>query len=226
MTDLAGSGQTDPLVRLWGMDANGKAFFQNAYARNLASDSALIVAVESQLNVGDVIGVQLGDKKARFKITAVADAGIPMKTDIQVEILQGMEVPWKSSVPKAPVNAALSLKNKRRFVRHKIRFPIELRDERGAGTHIQTNATDISGRGCYVEMLIPFPVGTPVSATFWMESEKVVATGVVRASDPGVGMGIEFTGLKEAIQERLQRHLETLDNNRLGPKNPASAREV
>ena len=216
-----------PVVRfILQTDANGKAFFQNARARNLTSGTALLVSVESQLKVGDVIGVQYGDKKARFTITGVNDSGLPMKIDVQVEILQGQEVPWKDAIPKTPVNAAASLKNKRKFVRHKIRFPIELRDERGAGTHMQTNATDISGRGCYVEMLIPFPLGTPVCATFWVESEKIVATGVVRASDPGVGMGIEFTGLKEAIQERVQRHLETLDTNRLGPKVPTEEKEV
>lgn len=206
------------MVRLWGMDANGKAFFQNAYARNLTKESGLLAAIESQLKVGDIIGVQYGERKARFKITAVSDAGLPMRTDVHVEILPGQDAPWKDSIPQVSAEAAPSPKNKRRFVRHKIRFPIELRDERGAGTHMHTNATDISGRGCYVEMLIPFPLGTPVSITFWVESEKVVATGIVRASDPGVGMGIEFTGLNASLQERFQRYLETLDDNRLGPK--------
>jgi hypothetical protein len=50
-----------------------------------------------------------------------------------------------------------------------------------------------------------------VTITFWVDSEKIQTTGVVRASDPGVGMGIEFTALEEHIQQRLQAYLEKID---------------
>jgi hypothetical protein len=76
---------------------------------------------------------------------------------------------------------------------------------------MQTNATDIGGRGCYVETLLPLPMGTRVKITFWMDDEKIQTSGVVRASDGGVGMGIEFTQLDDHVQERLQKHLEKLD---------------
>ena len=33
---------------------------------------------------------------------------------------------------------------------------------------------------------------------------------MVRSCDGGVGMGIEFTGLDEATQERLQQQVETM----------------
>jgi len=76
---------------------------------------------------------------------------------------------------------------------------------------MQTNATDIGGRGCYVETLLPLQLGTKVKIMFWMDSEKVQTSGVVRASDGGVGMGIEFTQLDNQVQDRLQKHLEKLD---------------
>jgi hypothetical protein len=76
---------------------------------------------------------------------------------------------------------------------------------------MQTNATDIGGRGCYVETLLPLPMGTRVKITFWMDDEKIQTSGVVRASDGGVGMGIEFTQLDDHVQERLQKHVEKLD---------------
>jgi hypothetical protein len=207
-----------PLVRVWGMDANGKAFFQNVHARNLTAFGAELVSVEHTLKVNDVVGVQLADKKARFRILKVTDSMLPQRTNVEVEALQGQEVPWKELVPSAAAAKEPQGRDKRRYTRHRIQFPIELHDERGGAVHMQTSATDISGRGCYVEMLIPFPLGTPVSVTFWIESEKVNTSGIVRASDPGVGMGIEFTGLAEAIQERMQRHVEKLDVNKFGPK--------
>jgi hypothetical protein len=44
-----------------------------------------------------------------------------------------------------------------------------------------------------------------------MESDKIIVPAIVRACDGGVGMGIEFAGLDEEGQNRLQRLLETLD---------------
>jgi hypothetical protein len=73
---------------------------------------------------------------------------------------------------------------------------------------MRTSATDISGRGCYVETLIPLPFGTQLEITFWLDAEKITTPALVRASDPGVGMGIEFVGLSEEVQQRFQRVLE------------------
>ncbi len=42
------------------------------------------------------------------------------------------------------------------YVRHKVLFPLEIGFEDSRRTHMQTNATDIGGRGCYVETLLSF----------------------------------------------------------------------
>ena len=76
---------------------------------------------------------------------------------------------------------------------------------------MHTQATDIGGRGCYVETRLPLQIGTALVVTFWLESEKVATSAIVRTSDGGVGMGIEFTGLNEETQLRLQRQLERMD---------------
>jgi len=68
----------------------------------------------------------------------------------------------------------------------------------------------VNGRGCYVETMIPLPVGTVLTVTFWLGSEQVATPAVVRTCDGGVGMGIEFTGLDLATQQRLQRQAEAM----------------
>jgi hypothetical protein len=68
-----------------------------------------------------------------------------------------------------------------------------------------------------VETLLPLPKGTEVNIIFWMDSEKIKTNGIVRASDPGVGMGIEFTALDNQIQQRLQQLLEKLDTSFAAP---------
>src|SRR6202020_3526588 len=83
--------------------------------------------------------------------------------------------------------------NRRSFQRHKTSFPLEFRDER-VNTPMRVNATDISGNGCYVETVMPLAISTTLRVDFWIEEEHVSTTANVRTRDPGVGMGIEFTG--------------------------------
>jgi hypothetical protein len=209
----------DLIVRIWGM-ANGRAFFQSAHARQLGHEGALLSGIEHPLQAEDVIGVQYGDKKARFRVLRVKDLGLPQRIQADVRLLSGQQCPWKELVQEdgeisksrpAPVNG-----DQRQFRRLKVKFPLELRDERGGGPAMQTNTADASGRGCYVESLVPLPLGTKLNITFWIESEKISASAAVRASDPGVGMGIEFIGLDEKIKVRLQSHLETLADDFAG----------
>jgi hypothetical protein len=100
--------------------------------------------------------------------------------------------------------------NRRKFLRHKISFPLELRDER-VNTPLRVNATDISGNGCYVETIMPLNIGTALRVDFWIDQERVSPTAVVRTRDPGVGMGIEFTGMTEETKKRFQAHLDKVD---------------
>jgi hypothetical protein len=206
-----GSGGT-VVVRIWGMDASGKAFFQNVQARNLTLEDALLCGLDYTLNIHDVIGVQLEEKKARVRVRDIGEGGVPRKIQIVVQLLEGQTCPWQDAIPaNTPKKSDPTGSNRRRFSRHKLRYPVELRDERGGGAHMQTGATDISGRGCYIETLVPLPLGTVVGISFWIDSDKITTTGIVRASDPGVGMGIEFTRLDPTTQQRFQDHLQTMD---------------
>jgi hypothetical protein len=102
--------------------------------------------------------------------------------------------------------------NRRKFVRHRISYPLELRDER-VNTPLRVNATDISGNGCYVETVMPLPVATALRVDLWIGEERLSPSAVVRTRDPGVGMGIEFTGLPEESKKRFQAHLDKLDTS-------------
>jgi len=203
----------DLLVRIWGM-ADGRPFFQNVHTQEISKRGAKLSGIEHHLSTGDVIGVQLGDKKSRAKVMWVIDAGQANKIDAGLEMLEGQPCPWQHELAKletpAPVTQLASRgQNSRRFGRHKIAFPIEILQER-SGSIMRTQATDISGRGCYVETLMPLPKGTELSISFWIESEKITTPSIVRACDGGVGMGIEFTGLNAEIQERLQEVIEKM----------------
>ncbi len=197
-------------VRIWGMTAEGKTFSQHARAQNISTEGALLSGVESELKVGDVIGVQCDEKKARCTVIWAMNTGLVKKNQVGVKLLADQECPWKNYLPLDGATVTISASNRRRFHRHKISLPIELRDERvNAPTRI--NATDVSGNGCYVETMLPLPVGTVLRIDFWLDSEHLNISAVVRTCDPGVGNGIEFTGMTPDGKARMQAYLDAID---------------
>lgn len=201
-------------VRVWGMDSDGKPFFQNAVASNLSSEGALLSRLHHNLKQGEIVGVQYDDKKARFHIKWLKASSLPRTFEAGIQILKGQVVPWaevagKDMPPAKPAQRGGS--EKRRFVRHKVLFPITISFPDGVRPHMQCSSTDIGGRGCYVESLVPLQIGTEIIVTFWIDSQKFTTKAIVRASDPGVGMGIEFTTMEMQIQQKLQEYLEKID---------------
>jgi len=197
-------------VRIWGMDSDGRAFFQNVNANSLTTDGATLSGISHPLKMGDVIGVQYGDRKARFKIMWLVDRGTARKIEAGIQVMDGQIAPWLDLAQTDGLRPAMG-RNRRMFARHKIHFPVEIGFEDSSRTHLHTNATDIGGRGCYIETLLPLALGTVVNLTFWLDSQKVHTSAVIRTSDPGVGMGLEFIDLGGSIQKTLQQHLESID---------------
>jgi hypothetical protein len=203
-------------VRVFGMGTDSRPFLHNAQARNISHHGAKLSGLETQLKPGDVIGVQVGDKKARCKVIWVVDAGQAQKISVGVNLVEGQPCPWEKEMQQTQQQSeptsrlAPSGDDKRKFPRLRVPFPIEIRDRDGVGSHMNTKAADISGRGCYVETMLPLPIGKLLNITFWLDAERISTPAVVRSCDGGVGMGIEFTGLDEKTRERLQQQIETM----------------
>jgi hypothetical protein len=200
-------------IRVWGMGANGQPFFQTATAQNISSTGACIYGVEPELKVGDVIGVQYESKKARCKVIWIVDAGGLKKMQVGVQLVTGQECPWLAQLPaemKDREGPPTSPDNRRHFVRHKVSYPLELRDER-VNTPMRVNASDVSGSGCYVETVMPLALATALKVDLWIGDEHVTTSAVVRTRDPGVGMGIEFIGMPDDTKVRFQTYLDQVD---------------
>ena len=139
--------------------------------------------MESELKVGDVIGVQCDDKKVRCTVVWVMNTGAMKKHQVGVKLLADQECPWKAYLPIEGAKLSIPPSNRRRYLRHKISLPIELRDER-VKTPMRINSTDVSGNGCYVESILPLPVGSMLRVDFWLDAEHINITAVVRTCDP------------------------------------------
>src|SRR5258707_11075403 len=131
-------------VRVWGMDADGKPFFQSALACNLSSDGAQLSQINHSLATGDVIGIQYGDKKARFEVIWIKPALVPQRNDVGVMILPKQEVPWRAVTagnrPEALPERGET--EKRTFTRHKVQFPIQISFPDGGRAPMQCRSTD------------------------------------------------------------------------------------
>jgi hypothetical protein len=76
---------------------------------------------------------------------------------------------------------------------------------------MRVQVSDVSGNGCYVETILPLPKGTILKIDFWIDEQRVSGTAAVRTCDPGVGMGMEFTGLTPETKQRVQEYLDRID---------------
>lgn len=81
----------------------------------------------------------------------------------------------------------------------------------GAGIHAETRISDINLAGVFIDALSPLPVGAAVNLKFTLPGgQRITTEGIVVHSQPSIGMGVAFTGLKaedaRLIQEAIDAH--------------------
>lgn len=98
---------------------------------------------------------------------------------------------------------------KRKSPRYRCQGSAQLRE---ISTGIATWATfsDISMHGCYVESAAGYALGSTLSLVVEVNGFRVEATGQVRVTYPGLGMGISFSNLSQDDREQLRGLLRSL----------------
>ena len=85
-------------IRVFGMGADGRPFLQPCPGPEHQPSWGQVSGLETQLKPGDVIGVQVGDKKARCKVIWVVDAGQAQKIEVGVNLVEGQPCPWEKEM--------------------------------------------------------------------------------------------------------------------------------
>src|SRR5687767_13263866 len=99
-------------VRHFGMDATGHPFTDNAFTVDISSSGACLEGVWRAVRVGDVVGVQCGNMKARFKIAWVGQPNTPKHGRVGLINMERGKVIWTAApavegpVAVAPQSAA------------------------------------------------------------------------------------------------------------------------
>jgi CheY-like chemotaxis protein len=179
-------------VRVFGTDADGKPFVRLARTVNISASGARIGGIRVNLKPGDIIGVQHGPEKARFKVAWVGKMGTRNAGEIGLLSLEPRKQIWGFTVPAGGSDDYEPKPNCQERRSH-ARFDCDLGFEVRTGPDappMHVRCTDISRGGCYLETWSPFPVGTTLHLSAQLPAGPFRCVGEVRTVDPTFGMGI------------------------------------
>ncbi len=211
-------------VRVWGMDSNGRPFSQSSTTLDVTRTGARLSFPSIPLAQGEVIGIQHGTEKARFRVAWVGKPDTVRKGQIGVVCLEPNKYIWGTPLgelkamapppePQAPGDCfvqpqppAVSFPSKASERRDAIRYACtggaEFRNVAGGFKNWGT-VSDVSENGCYVETVYPLPAKTEVELLISVRNVEIRGRAQVRSSDPNVGMGIEFSEISAEDRQRL-----------------------
>jgi hypothetical protein len=189
-------------VRIFGLDAAGAAFSEATAASDISLHGIRILGFAAELKAGNVIGVSYESGKARCRVIWVIHTPLSQTSSAGLRLLEDQACPWEQILP-----VIARSQERRHMARVKTSLSVEARTD-ASGTPSWYETSDMSGRGCYLAATHPLRCGLTVHLSFWLDTLKITTEAVVRTSDPGVGMGLEFVNLPSSQKERIQTFLE------------------
>jgi hypothetical protein len=123
--------------------------------------------------------------------------------------------------PNTTVTKAATREAERRSAdRHSFTASAEV-VELASGARFSTRTTDLGPGGCFVDTMVPFPVGAQVKVAVRKDKTQFDTRGTVVYSQHGLGMGIAFDALDASQRAALDDWLMELTGAR-----KVAAREV
>ncbi len=215
-------------VSVRGIDPHGNPFSIRGETRDISCTGACLKGLTGLVESGNKIEIQCEDQGAMYRVQWVGEHDGPYAGWVGVRCLEPGRYIWgvppkewepDTYDPENPVSMTTppvevppvrvsspswSGPDRRQFVRHPCRIDALVMIDNGA-YRLQGRITDISLGGCYVEMMSPLPVDTMVDLSFKLGDTPLYLSGRVRSSQPNMGMGLSFTGMKPADFEKLRR---------------------
>lgn len=234
-------------VRIFGMDSAGKPFTCVAHTLDISPQGARIAGVSRPLTVNDVVGVQRGVDKARFRVMWTGVKGTRTEGHVGLLCIQDNKNIWnvifeesgpdQYRPPELEIVKATSgpepksePEERRRSTRYSCDLGLDIQVE-GSDVSTWVRCTDISRGGCYVETRSPLPAGTYLYICVRSETLRIRARCIVRTSHICLGMGLEFHEMGEDDKIQLERLLMYLHRRQqpagtLRPRMEESVREL
>jgi hypothetical protein len=112
----------------------------------------------------------------------------------------------KKHTAQSSAKSATQEAERRSSDRHSFTASAEVVDL-SSGARFSTRTTDLGPGGCFVDTLVPLPVGAKVHVGVRKGKTQLDTNGVVVYSQPGLGMGIAFDSLSQSQREALEKWL-------------------
>lgn len=211
-------------VKVWGLDRHGKPFMQHAHTLDVTRSGARLIGVDC-VKVGETIGIQNGDQKARFKVVWIGRENTPKAGQIGVHCLESeksifinhrqgpaaeldsfqapsTELGFQSVRSTRPVKKDMAAV-RRKHPRYPCTGGVELRQQEGTPP-AWGNMSDVSLTGCYVETISTLAIGSMVMFHLRTHNLEIKGRAMVKTSHHAVGMGIAFLHLSQEDQQNLE----------------------
>jgi len=108
-----------------------------------------------------------------------------------------------------PSGAAAPQVERRHFPRYSVNVQVELRQQ-DCDVPLRLETTDLSRGGCYVQLMMPLPLGVYVNATLWVADNTIRVRGRVVTRHPQFGNGIMFLEFEGNGEQLLARYLDAI----------------
>jgi hypothetical protein len=82
------------VVNINGIDKSGNSFTQNVVATGLSNSGALLSGITRPMRSGDLIWVEHGGRKSRFKVVWVSKEETPQLIQAAIHLIKTELCPW------------------------------------------------------------------------------------------------------------------------------------
>jgi hypothetical protein len=205
-------------VRIFGTDAQGKAFSETVSTLNVSRDGALLEGIQANLKPGDIVGLSYGSHKARFGVKWVGQPNTPRAHHVGLVNLTTEKPIWDFPLPAPGMDEhgrhSVPVGERRNSPRLKCANSVELHPD-GQTSLIWGNVVELGMGGCFVEMPIPLRQGAKLKVGLWIQEAKLWMRAKVVSSRPGFGVGVQFTEISDPDKETLKSYLQSISRLRI-----------
>jgi hypothetical protein len=224
-------------VKVWGMDADRRPFVLNAVACEVSYRGARLDGLTCKLPLGEIIAVQYGSQKGRFRVVWMADPDSRRAGQVGIRSVDDTCI-WEAELAYFPVETssdksdslAAARRDRRQYPRFRCQGNVQL-SRADSSQQVWAKLGDLSLGGCYVSTPVPEAVGTKLHLVLQIDNNKIAAFAEVRTCVPALGMGVQFTEFESGSRELLKQVIERLSPPKLTgqpqlatrPEQPGSA---
>lgn len=214
--------------KISGIDNNNNPFAQDCETVDMSRNGCRIRWVYCLRGIGDTVEIQYGKEKGKFKVSWLGEEGSRREGQVGLRSVDNKYI-WgvalaspkpddyvlpEELAPPPPPPLAEPIKvggetmwtgeDRRSYPRYRCPGEIEVTDQ-AIWTTVRGMLSDISQGGCYVDILSPLASDSRVRVRVKTTDAIIESEGLVRASDPSMGMGIQFTEMSPENRERLHK---------------------